>query len=299
MQTRKRLRIGVTLQRPYPIGECASIRRASFRKRIPYNEDLREIVKDVASHFFLANPASQNTYLYQVEFVQAFSERYFRRQLYELSILDWGCGKGHVSFLLRERGARVVSCDYYSEGGSDGDSAFGQGIPIIRSAGIVVDHLDDPVRLPYPEGQLDVALSFGVLEHVKEDLESLKELRRVLRPGGLLFCFNLPYLFSWTQQLAHLRGNSYHDRLYTKWHAASLLREAGFGLLDLWHRQLFPKNKARYPFYRAFELLDQFLVRFTPLRYLATNIEFVAVAGGVPCKSIPLERSEIANAAGD
>jgi SAM-dependent methyltransferase len=262
--------------------DWARTRTACFRRPVAYNEKLRDMVKDESSHFFLMNPASQNTYLYQVEFVQGFSEQYFQKPMPELKILDWGCGKGHVSFLLRERGARVVSCDHYVGGEADEDSAFGQETPIIRAAGIQVDRLDDPVRLPYGDSRFDVALSFGVLEHVQKDLESLKELRRVLHPGGLLFCFNLPYFLSWTQRVSHLRGNYYHDRLYTKAQTAELLSDAGYVLLDIWHRQLFPKNNVSYPFYRAFEYLDQFLVRFTPMRYLATNIEFVAVAEELP-----------------
>ncbi len=55
-----------------------------------------------------------------------------------------------------------------------------------------------------------------------------------------------------------------------------MLANTGFTLLDIWHRQLLPKNTVRYPNYRAFERLDQMLVNFTPLRYFATNIEFVA-----------------------
>lgn len=259
------------------VRECAHLRRVSFSRRIPYNERLRELVRNVDSHRFLENPASQNTYLYQVEFVEAFSEHYFRRPLPELSILDWGCGKGHFSFLLRERGARPVSCDYRSVEGPDEDSSFGQETPILRSAGIAVDCLQDPIRLPYGDGTFDVALSFGVLEHVQNDLESLRELRRVLRPAAILFCFNLPYVCSWTQWAARRRGDFYHDNLYTRAQASRLLCRAGFLPLDIWHRQLFPKNSVRYPFYRAFEAFDQFLVRFTPLKYFATNIEFVAL----------------------
>lgn len=270
----------VIYQQSFAARNCARFRRTSFRKRMPYNENLRDMAKGVASHFFLANPASQNTYLYQVEFVREFSEQYFQKPISEVKILDWGCGKGHVSFLLRERRARVVSCDHFDGDGMDDDSAFGQGTPIIRSAGIHVDRLEDPVVLPYDASTFDVALSFGVLEHVSKDLESLKELWRILRPGGLLFCFNLPYRFSWTQRIAHLRGNYYHDRLYTKAHVAEMLKKTDFVLVDMWHRQLFPKNNVRYPFYQAFEMFDQVLVRYTPMRYLATNIGFVAVAGG-------------------
>jgi hypothetical protein len=51
----------------------------------------------------------------------------------------------------------------------------------------------------------------------------------------------------------------------------------GFEVIDIWHRQLFPKNSINYPIYQAFEKVDQFLTENTPLKYLATNIEFVAV----------------------
>jgi SAM-dependent methyltransferase len=213
-----------------------------------------------------------------VEFVKNFSEYYFARPISELAILDWGCGKGHVTFLLRRRGACSTSCDYWDGNTSDGDSSFGQDTPIIRSAGMEVDRLDDAVKLPYLDGSFDVVLSFGVLEHVQSDIGSLRELHRLLRPGGILFCFNLPYFLSWTQHISHLLGDFYHDRLYTKKSVRKLLDNTSYELLDLWHRQLFPKNTVHYPFYRAAEALDQALVRYTPLKFFATNIEFVAVA---------------------
>lgn len=257
--------------------EIKRVRRNSFCEHVPYDKDLEAIVRSHPSHQFLANPASQNTYLYQVELVANLSQRYFARPISELAILDWGCGKGHVTFLLKKRGACVTSCDYFGGNSSDDDSSFGQDVPIIKSAGITVDRLDDPVKLSYPDGSFDVVLSFGVLEHVQSDTESLRELHRVLRPGGMFFCFNLPYFLSWTQRISHFMGDFYHDRLYKKRGVKELLDNTGFGLLDIWHRQLFPKNSVHYPFYQTAEALDQTLVRFTPLKYLATNIEFVAV----------------------
>jgi SAM-dependent methyltransferase len=257
---------------------CAEIRNVSFRKALELDGELQSMVRNFPSHQFLANPASQNAYLYLVDFVQAFSESCFQRPISEISILDWGCGKGQVTFLLRRRGACVTSCDYDGGEAPVGDSSFGQDTPILRSAGIAVDRLDDPIQLSYSDESFDVVLSFGVLEHVQSDLESLRELRRVLRPGGMLFCFYLPYFLSWTQRLSHLLGNDYHDRLYSKAAVTELLDKTGYELLDIWYRQLLPKNSLHYPFYRSAEALDQALVRFTPLKYLATNIEFVAAA---------------------
>ena len=257
---------------------CRAIRQDIFSKRIPYNVELARIVREDASHRFLVNPASQNTYLYQVEFVCELSQRLLNKPLADLSVLDWGCGKGHVTFLLKQRGANVRSCDYRAFGEQDEDSSFGQSVPIVRAAGISVDRLEDPVGLPYGDAGFDVVLSFGVLEHVQDDAGSLKEIRRVLRPGGLFFCFNLPYFLSWTQKVMRCSGDDYHDRLYRKSSTQQLLLNSGFRVIDMWHRQLLPKNRVSYPYYRAFEALDQFLARHTPLKYLATNIEFVAFA---------------------
>jgi SAM-dependent methyltransferase len=255
---------------------CADIRHKSFSKHVPYDAELARMATLAPSHHFLVNGASQNTYLYQVEFIRCLAVNHFRRSLSEVTMLDWGCGKGHVSFLLKRLGAQVTSCDYCSVEESDDDSAFGQEVPIVKTAGICVDRLVHPTEIPYAAQSFDVVLSFGVLEHVKNDLESLKEIHRVLRPDGIFFCFNLPYFLSWTQRLVQVAGDSYHDRLYSKSRVRSLLSRADFSMLDIWHRQLLPKNRVRYPFYRTFESADQFLVRRTPLKYFATNIEFVA-----------------------
>lgn len=71
-------------------------------------------------------------------------------------------------------------------------------------------------------------------------------------------------------------GNYYHDRLYTEKGVAKLLSTSSFDLIDIWHRQLFPKNSVRYNDYHRMEHIDQWLTEYTPLGYLATNIEFVA-----------------------
>jgi ubiquinone/menaquinone biosynthesis C-methylase UbiE len=68
---------------------------------------------------------------------------------------------------------------------------------------------------PYDSPTFEVLLSFGVLEHFPNDRASLAEISRVLKSGGLFFCFFLPTKLSWTQQIPRWRGVNYHDRLYT------------------------------------------------------------------------------------
>lgn len=188
----------------------------------------------------------------------------------DVAVLDWGTGKGHITYLLRTRGFQVTSCDIKSE---SPDSTFGQDTPILAEQQYPVVPLTHEWRLPFEDASFDVVVSFGVLEHVPDDLSSLREIRRVLKANGRFFFSFLPYRLSWTQRIARLRGDSYHDRLYTERGVRRLAGASGFIVEDMWHGQLFPKNSR--PYSPRSERLDRFLTWHTPLRYFATNLEGV------------------------
>lgn len=249
-------------------------RKYLLRQHYPLDSHLIEVGQKVKCHSFLANPAGQNVFQYLTHLVSGFSEEYFGTNFNELQIVDWGCGKGHVTYLLRKLGGKVIPCDLVAGRGSS--FAKKQKTPILEANRIEVIPLEHDYILPFVSCSVDVFLSFGVLEHVSDDAKSMQEINRVLRDGGLFFCFNLPYVLSWTQRLAHHRGNYYHDRLYTKQGTKKLIRENGLEIIDLWHRQLLPKNKVNYPAYQVFEGFDLLLTEYTPLKFLATNIEFIA-----------------------
>jgi SAM-dependent methyltransferase len=273
VQTRSR--IGSTMY------NSSRLRNEVFSTSWPLDEEIRQIAASLPSHDFLANPSGHYAFVYLTRFVKAFSEQHFHRPFNDLRILDWGCGKGQVSKLILDLGPKHLdSCDILS---GDADSAFGQETPIIRRFNIRVRPLHHEYLLPYESSVFDVALSVGVLEHVSNERASLAEIYRVLKPGGLFFCFFLPTRFSWTQQLSRWRGVNYHDRLYSRTHVNEILGSAGFELVDLWYRQFLPKNSVHYPKFRLFEKIDLLMTEKTPLRYLATNIEFVSFKPASSC----------------
>lgn len=48
-----------------------------------------------------------------------------------------------------------------------------------------VDHRIDIQRIPFPDSVFDIVYASHVLEHVSNDLQALREISRILRPGGI------------------------------------------------------------------------------------------------------------------
>ncbi len=216
---------------------------------------------------FLRNPATQISYTQFCFYIQQFCQSYFSAT--SVDILDWGCGHDQTAILLNDLGLHVEAADVAIEPDNRR--------PLLALRPIHFTPLYYPFELPFPDESFDAVFSFGVLEHVPNEVASLLEIHRILRPGGLFFCFNLPYSYSWGQRLAHLRGDYYHDRLYKESYIKRILPQCGYNLLDLWHLMLLPKISMNYGrFSPAMEHLDQLLINYTPLRYLATSLNFTA-----------------------
>jgi SAM-dependent methyltransferase len=250
------------------------LRKEYFSKYFPYDNELATIVKNEREHDFLVKPLWQNMHIYLVEYLIAFCKKWFGKN--DFKVLDWGCGKGEITYLCKKRHIKIECCDIADK--KYGDSAFGQKTPIIDHEKINVIPLEHTVQLPFENESFDAVLSFGVLEHVSNDMESLKEISRILKPRGLFFCFFLPYKYSWKQKRQHLKGSFYHDHLYDMKTVKYLLDNAGFTLSDYWNRDLFPKRFAPV-FYRQIENMDNWICGNTVLKHLASNIEFVAYKG--------------------
>ncbi len=89
----------------------------------------------------------------------------------DLRIIDCGCGMGQNMPLLALHG-RVVGIELEPRAASAGRE-FGK--PIACA---------DITRVPFPDDLFDLAVSFDVLQVVESDLAALREMARVVRPGG-------------------------------------------------------------------------------------------------------------------
>lgn len=100
------------------------------------------------------------------------------------SVLDVCCGTGDLTFELAQRvapGGHVVGCDF-----SEPMLDLARDKAAARSASGVRFEWADALNLPYDADRFDVAtVGFGVRNFADRDL-GLRELGRVLRPGGKL-----------------------------------------------------------------------------------------------------------------
>jgi 2-polyprenyl-3-methyl-5-hydroxy-6-metoxy-1,4-benzoquinol methylase len=201
---------------------------------------------------------------------------YCKERPEQLPILDWGCGYGQVSWLLRERGLDVLSYDVEKR-------PLRSDIPDLESLPVVYG--EDPVEIPYEGNRFGSVLSVGVLEHVSDFEGSVAEISRVLRPGGLLFVFMLPNKYSWAEWIADRRGISAHPFKFTFENATELLRRHSFDIDKQWRRHVLPRNLTGFnprvkqiygKFYRTVESVDHTLTCLPPVCYLSGVIEMIA-----------------------
>jgi SAM-dependent methyltransferase len=144
-----------------------------------------------------------------------------RRQVLELTIarlglpapariLDAGCGSGRNMVDLARHGD-VTGVEL-----SDASAALARA----RRAGEVLE--GSVMDMPFAADSFDLAVSLDVIEHLQDDRGALRELRRVVAPGGALLVTVPAYQWLWS---GHDEINHHHRR----YNRATLLAAARDG----------------------------------------------------------------------
>lgn len=110
-----------------------------------------------------------------------------------------------------------------------------------RSLGIAVTQ-GDARSLPWPDASFDAVICLDVLEHIGQDVDVARELRRVLAPEGR-FLVTVPE--DATLWSAHDEAVG-HVRRYEKAQIVSLLEGAGLEVESIWSTNVLLKPVARF-----------------------------------------------------
>jgi SAM-dependent methyltransferase len=131
-----------------------------------------------------------------------------------LRCLDLGSDNGVVSWHLRKGGGRWASADLAEEAVGSIRSLVGEEVYRV-----------DGKTLPFPDREFDAVVVVDMLEHVEDDRGLLREIGRVLRPGGTAI-FNVPHAKrgALLRPVRHALGltDDWHGHLRPGYTAASL-----------------------------------------------------------------------------
>jgi len=144
-------------------------------------------------------------------------------------ILDVGCATGYISLLLTKLGHEVTGIELNQQMAAEA-----------RTYGINVLEHDLEQNLPLPDGCVDLVHACEIIEHLFDTEGFLKEMHRVLPPGGVLI-LSTPNLNSLANRFRVLFGQSLpmwgaypadrhgsHVRVFNKTKIIELLRRTGF-----------------------------------------------------------------------
>jgi SAM-dependent methyltransferase len=211
-------------------------------------------------------------------------------------LLDLGCGAGENSVYFSRLGAHCVASDY-SPGMVD------VALRLATANGVKVEgRVINAMAIDYPDHTFDIVYAANLLHHIPDPLVTIKEIHRVLKPGGKM-CFWDPLRHNpviniyrkiatevRTEDETPLHINLVNDvrtlfsttKFDTFW-IATLWIFLQFYLIEkvnpnqerYWKKIILEQERLKKPYFRL-ERLDKFLKKLPLMKRMAWNLAVVA-----------------------
>lgn len=144
------------------------------------------------------------------------------------SVLDLGCGIGANAIKITSKVKKVVGLDIDKESIRIAQSEA----KLKRTKNIQFITGDANKKLPFKNNAFDKVLCFDVLEHLEKRNFALTEIKRILKPKGLLFLVTDNPRTSWKKLQKSVGlfyyADSDHKYEYPKEEITQLLKDKGF-----------------------------------------------------------------------
>ena len=159
-------------------------------------------------------------------------------------VLEIGTGSGYGVEVIAPHARSFVTLDkHVPEAGSL------PGLPHVRYMQATVP------PLPFADGSFDFVISFQVIEHIRRDVDFVREVHRVLRPGGQFIVTTPNAPMSLTRNPWHVReytADELHDLLARSFSAVEMLGVAGNDRVMAYYEQ----NRRSVARITRFDVLD-------------------------------------------
>ncbi|WP_026115984.1 class I SAM-dependent methyltransferase [Nocardiopsis kunsanensis] len=148
-------------------------------------------------------------------------------------VLDMGCGGGRHAFEVYRRGADVVAFDQNVADLAEVETMFGAMKAEGEAPGSATAETvkGDALDMPFGDGGFDRVVASEIFEHLPHDTAAMKELYRVLRPGGIAAVTVpsfLPERVCWALSEDYHTNEGGHIRIYTRAELEAKLKATGF-----------------------------------------------------------------------
>jgi SAM-dependent methyltransferase/uncharacterized protein YbaR (Trm112 family) len=144
------------------------------------------------------------------------------------AVLELGAGRCWLTAHLVRQGARAVAVDILE------DEVMGLGCGrFFLEEGLYFERvICDMHHLPFRDGSFDAVAATATLHHSPFPDALLREVRRVLKPDGILVAANEPLYVPWRETPEEERKGA-HEGAYTLWSWLRQLRRNGFRVTGL------------------------------------------------------------------
>jgi ubiquinone/menaquinone biosynthesis C-methylase UbiE len=212
------------------------------------------------------------------------------------TLLDLGCGAGENSVYFSLRGAHCTATDYSS-------GMVEKALKLAAANGVQIEgRTMNALEIEYPAETFDIVYAANLLHHLPEPKAALREIHRVLKPGGKL-CFwdplrHNPVINIYRRIATEVRtkdelaldigitkfvSSLFRDTVYDTFWLATLWIFLRFYLIErvdpnqerYWKKIIIEKQRLE-PTYRRLERLDRLLKQVPFMKRFAWNIAVVA-----------------------
>ena len=211
-------------------------------------------------------------------------------------LLDLGCGAGENSVYLAKKGARCVATDY-------SPGMVEVALQLAAANGVEIEgRTANAMALEFPDNTFDLVYASNLLHHIPDPKIALKEMHRVLKPGGKA-CFwdplkHNPVINVYRRMATEVRTEDempldinivnyiksvFSEVAYDTCWIATLWIFLRFYLIEkvnpnkerYWKKIIIEQERLK-PEYRRLEKLDRILKKIPLMKRFAWNIAVVA-----------------------